>query len=233
MKHLIALFLFPIFCYSQASRKMEFVELDHRTTMVTAYYEIDNVVMGANYLVVEGDSFSVLLDTPWDDDQTRDLLAWADTTLKTPITTAIITHSHNDRMGGIAALHERDIETYIHPKAQEFNDEFEPANHTIETRQHFDLGNISFDVYYPGDGHAPGNLVVLFGKYGVYGGCYIKSGNSRSIGNTADADLESWRSSLLEFKPLVENAVWIIPGHGSLGGQPIERTLELLDSELD
>ena len=40
------------------------------------------------------------------DEQTRRILEWADTGLARPIRLAVVTHSHSDRIGGVAALGE-------------------------------------------------------------------------------------------------------------------------------
>lgn len=212
---------------------MEFRSIDNRTTLIVAYAEIGGTWIEANYLVLEGDSISILLDTPWNDEQTRELLAWSDTALTTPISHAIITHSHDDRMGGIAALHERGIETYIHPLAQEMREPFEAAKHLIETERDFDLGRISIRVIYPGDGHAPGNLIVQIGRHGLYGGCFLKSANSRTLGNLADADIKAWKPALESIEEIADRAVWVIPGHGSMEDGAYERTVELVNQSLD
>lgn len=216
---------------------LHFEKLDDRTTLITASYLVDEQLVPANYLILEGDSFSILLDTPWDNDQTEELLDWAEESLDHPIKAAIITHSHIDRMGGIAALHERNIETYIHPKAQEMNAEsespYEAATHLIAEEQTFQLGKLSLKVVYPGDGHAPGNLIVQIGRHGIYGGCFLKSASSRTLGYTGDANLEEWKKSLVKIAPLVENATWVIPGHGPIEAGAYERTVELVNMELD
>lgn len=231
---LLILTVFSAFCHAQTDRPaMEYYSLDSRTTLIVAYEEIGGNWIGANYLVIEGDAFSVLLDTPWDDAQTRELLAWSDSALTQPIELCVITHSHNDRMGGIAAVHERGINTIIHPLAQEMRDEFEAANETVSDEREINPGGTSLRVIYPGDGHAPGNLVVKIGRHGFYGGCFIKSANSRTLGNLADADIKAWHASLEKIAPEVEGTVWMIPGHGSTEEGAFERTRELVQLQMD
>lgn len=210
--------------------------INPRVTLVTAHFYFDSVAVPANYLIIEGDSFSLLLDTPWDNAQTDELLNWCDVHLKRPLKKVIITHSHIDRMGGIAAVHRRGLETYIHPKAQEMNDvagEYEPAMHLIEDELVIDAGGITARVLYPGDGHAPGNLIVQVGREGVYGGCFLKSASGRNIGNLEDADLNAWKTSLDKIEHLFVGLIWEVPGHGPADIGAFKRTRELVNHELD
>ncbi|KAB2814183.1 MBL fold metallo-hydrolase [Phaeocystidibacter luteus] len=224
----------PLFSFAQSTScpPLSFNQIDNRTTLIVAYDTINGECIPANYLILEGDSTSILLDTPWNNEQTEELLAWADSSLKVPISTAIISHAHNDRMGGIDALHNRGIKTYIHSKAQEANTDFSPAKEVLTTPRGFDLGNLKINVLYPGDGHAPGNLVVLIGRHGFYGGCFLKSAYSKNLGYTGDADIRSWYCALNRLTDVAERAVWIIPGHGSADDGAFDRTLELVEEEL-
>ncbi|NVK26983.1 MAG: MBL fold metallo-hydrolase [Flavobacteriia bacterium] len=226
--------LAPVFGFSQTAEcpNLSYSQIDSRTTLIVAYDTIGGECIPANYLVLEGDSTSILLDTPWNDDQTKELLAWTDTVLKKPISMAIVTHAHNDRMGGIAALHERGITTYIHPKAQDANKEFAPAEELIEDQRLFDIGKLKVNVIYPGDGHAPGNLVVQIGRHGLYGGCFLKSAHSKNLGFTGDANIDSWYEALQRIEPIAERAVWVIPGHGSMVDGAYERTVELVEDNM-
>lgn len=230
---ILTLFVFPTVNGQDARPPIEYHELDSRTTLIVAYQKIGDAWIGANYLILEGDSSAVLLDTPWDDEQTREVLEWADTNLETTIELCVITHSHDDRMGGIAAVHKRNIPTAIHPAAQEMRGEFEAAKELILERKAIRLGNLNLEVLYPGDGHAPGNLVVKIGNYGYYGGCFLKSAKSRSLGNVADANIESWAEALETIESHIEGSRWVIPGHGGIEDGAYERTVELVDRELD
>ena len=73
-----------------------------------------------------------------------------------------------------------------------------------------DAGEERIEVYFPGPGHSPDNVVVWFsGKRILFGGCLVPVG---MIGNRADADMGQWAQSLKNlsrFDPL-----WVVPGHG-------------------
>lgn len=211
---------------------MTFDKLTDRITVVTAWYLIDENPVPANYLVVEGDESSLLIDSPWDDVLTNELLIWADSTLKKPIRSAIITHAHIDRMGGIHALHEKGVTTYIQARAQAENhrtQEFDEAQIVTDSNDVLlHLGTINVTIIYPGDGHAPGNTVVMVDDYLLYGGCFLKSASSPNLGNTADANLSSWADALKKVEPYTRHANWVIPGHGPYTDGAFERTVELV-----
>jgi glyoxylase-like metal-dependent hydrolase (beta-lactamase superfamily II) len=70
--------------------------------------------VSANGLLIRGGSESALVDTGWKVEQTQRIAAFAATTLHAPIRKVIITHSHQDRMGGISALAGQGVLVYAH-----------------------------------------------------------------------------------------------------------------------
>src|SRR5437899_6474934 len=58
----------------------------------------------ANGMLVRTARGLVLVDTGWSADQTERLLAWSRSALGGRVREAIVTHSHNDRTGGLAAF---------------------------------------------------------------------------------------------------------------------------------
>src|SRR5690606_31882727 len=58
-------------------------------------------------LVVLRGEESLLVDTAWTDAQTEEIVRWASDTLGAPITAAVFTHAHQDKMGGVGALRAR------------------------------------------------------------------------------------------------------------------------------
>ncbi|GGH72690.1 MBL fold metallo-hydrolase [Phaeocystidibacter marisrubri] len=216
--------------------EMTYVGLDQRTTLVTAWAYYEGHLIPANYLIVEGDSSSILMDTPWNDEQTEEIIAWSKKHLDVPISIAVITHAHVDRMGGIATLHKNGIRTYIHEDAQTMNakeDGYEPAQNVFSSYPYrFDLGGVEINVIDPGTGHAPGNLILTIGRHGTYGGCFIKSYVSKDIGNLSHADLPSWKRALEESQVYFERKAWVIPGHGKVGPGCYERTVQLVDEAI-
>ncbi|MFD2386042.1 MBL fold metallo-hydrolase [Enterococcus rivorum] len=90
-------------------------KLTKDTYVYTAYGEFNGQKYPANGLILVGNSGLILIDTPWDDKKTRDLLAILKNTFHKNVSDAIVTHFHNDRVGGIKALQEEDISVHSTP----------------------------------------------------------------------------------------------------------------------
>lgn len=92
------------------------------------------------------------------------------------------------------------------------------------------VGGVEFEVYYPGESHSPDNVVVYIPKSGVlFGGCMIKSTDSKNLGFTGDANINEWPISVKKVKERFPNAAVVIPHHGLWGGKElIDHTLKLL-----
>ena len=53
----------------------------------------------------------LVVDTAWTDDQTQ-ILNWIKQEINLPVALAVVTHAHQDKMGGMDALHAAGIATY-------------------------------------------------------------------------------------------------------------------------
>jgi len=63
----------------------------------------------------------------------------------------------------------------------------------------------------------------------LFGGCLIKSKNSGSLGNTADAVVEAWDGSVEKIKSTFRDIELVIPGHGAYGNaELLSHTIELV-----
>lgn len=96
----------------------------------------------------------------------------------------------------------------------------------------FVCGNIEVIAYYPGAGHTTDNIVLYVpSKKLLYGGCFIKSGYSQTIGNIEDADVKAWPGSLEKMQQRFKQTgiKTVIPGHGGWDRRDaIENTARLL-----
>jgi Cft2 family RNA processing exonuclease len=72
----------------------------------------DGALYTANGMLLEEGDHSVLFDVGWTPEQARTLLNWARNSLKHPVEKAYVTHFHNDRLGGIAALQAEHIPVF-------------------------------------------------------------------------------------------------------------------------
>jgi glyoxylase-like metal-dependent hydrolase (beta-lactamase superfamily II) len=156
--------------------------------------------------------------------------------------TAINTHFHNDRLGGngyltkigsviygsdltIKLLNERGLgngtlDMYQDPSLKKYFDYWQnakltPANKifTLKDGLVLTFDNDTFEVYYPGPGHTPDNVVVYYPKKKIlFGGCIIKSMAANTKGFIGDADLSNWYSSVNNILIKYPDAALVIPG---------------------
>jgi metallo-beta-lactamase class B len=185
----------------------------------------------ANGLILERPHGALLIDTGWLPDHALTLLDWSRNALSAPITEAVATHFHSDRTGGVAALHRAGVPTYAHPltcslaAAHRLN---VPVPCTAFGNEPYTMG-AGCELFRPGAGHTPDNVVAWFPAQRVlYGGCFLKSVTSGGLGNVADAVLADWPASVQRARRAYPGAIAVVPGHGTISGDPMAHTLKLL-----
>jgi metallo-beta-lactamase class B len=200
----------------------------HVSTMKTEHWG----EVPSNGLLVVTSAGSILLDTAWNDEQTRVLLLWAETHLHAPVRKALVTHAHEDRMGGIRSLLAASVEVIgLDQTAKKMLSlGFPPLQVTFQAETSIRLGDQTIDVFYPGPGHIADNVVAWIpGDRVLHGGCLVKEQPAKSLGNLADADVKAWPASLRRVLERYPSPAIVIPGHGAPGDLSLVRhTLDLL-----
>ncbi len=212
--------------------RVELYKLNERLWVHKTYMDISGASTPSNGLIAVTSDGLFLVDTPWTNEQTDVLLKLAKNVFKQDITDAVITHAHSDRIGGIDTLLKKDIEvrcTGLTAKEAEKNGFTKPGT-IIGEEADFSVGDIDIETYYPGRGHSPDNITVWFPRYKVlFGGCLLKSLDSKDMGSVTDADLGQWPLSVGKLIDKYPDAEVVIPGHGRWGGSDIlEHTVELV-----
>ncbi|MGE0455667.1 MAG: subclass B1 metallo-beta-lactamase [Vicinamibacteria bacterium] len=173
----------------------------------------------------------LLVDTPWTDAQTERLLDWAAERLG-GVRDAIVTHSHADRMGGIAALRKRGVRALaLDLTAAKAAAEGLPIPDVLlRAAERVKLDPRGFEAFYPGAGHTVDNLVVAFPEAGiVHGGCLLKSEDAQDQGYVAESMLGDWPAAVEAVAERYPKADVVVPGHGTVGGRAaFSRTLEIV-----
>lgn len=198
-----------------------------------SYDEYNGNRYPSNGLVVITSVGPVLIDTPWTNPQTEELIKLVRSKFGHDFKMAIVTHAHKDRIGGIDSLLDKGINvqstplTAIEARKNKFK---EPTPAFTEINSTIEIGNTKFEIFYPGPGHSPDNIIVWLPQYQIlFGGCLVKSLDAKSKGNTGDADLVQWPLSLKKVLQKYPSAKMVIPGHGLPGGiELIEHTLEVI-----
>jgi metallo-beta-lactamase class B len=177
-------------------------------------YEGNRIPANGLYLLTaEG---ALMLDTPWDSTQFQPLLDSIQAKHQKTVKLCIATHWHSDRTEGLQYYKERGISTYttqltdeLSKKNQKKRAEFIMKNDTL-----FQIGQIAFEVYYPGEGHTADNIVVWFPKEKIlYGGCLIKGVDDKTLGYLGDANINEYENTLRKVQKKFPNPKYIIISH--------------------
>jgi metallo-beta-lactamase class B VIM len=200
----------------------------------------DGAWFPSNGLVVRDGDQLIMVDTAWGEQETARLLARIARTIGLPVSGVIATHFHDDRVGGARELASRGIALLATPDTQRRAAEVLPSQARTAFRGELPLravGDVTrvglLEIFYPGPGHAPDNVVVWLERDRLlFGGCAVKSAASRSLGNVADADLGAWPSAIDRVRDRYGSAEIVVPGHGAVGDMGLlAHTRELLGRE--
>jgi len=240
MRKLASIILFlVVLSNSLGQSKNSPLQISHLTGdfyVYKTFHDYNGTMISANAMYLVTDKGVVLFDAPWDQSQFQPLLDTIKAKHHKEVIMCFATHSHDDRAGGLDFYRQKGVKTYsgkltdnILKKNNEKRAEFIVPNDTT-----FTVGQHTFEVYYPGKGHAPDNIVVWFEKEKVlYGACFIKSADAKDLGYLADSDVKEWKKSIEKVKTKFKNPIYIIPGHEDwTNTESLNHTLKLVDEYL-
>lgn len=222
--------------YKSGSGDMNYVELskiNDNLWVHTSYSNYKGSRTPSNGMIAVTSEGLILIDTTWNDSQMEELVSLTKGIFKKNIIMAVITHAHEDRIGGINTLLKIGVEVKSTAMTAELAEKqgfhrpgstIEPNTGTIQT------GNMRMEMFYPGEGHTADNITVWFPDYKVlFGGCLIKSEESNDIGINSDSNAKEWPVSVKKILDRYPEAQTVVPGHGKWGNmQLIMHTLDLL-----
>ncbi|WXK59076.1 subclass B1 metallo-beta-lactamase [Parerythrobacter aurantius] len=220
--------------------EVSFTELAPGVWQHTTYLDLMGFgpVPSNGLLVVDGDA-TLLVDTAWTDAQTAQILRWAAEVLGKPVRAAVVTHAHQDKMGGIGALDAAGIQSWANPLSNRLAPEegLLPTSDTLAfDAQGWATGAgaavlAPLKVYFPGGAHTRDNIVVGLPERGLaFGGCMIKGSDSSTLGNLGDADTAAYAQSVRNFGTAFPDAGLIVMSHSPAEGRrAIQHSLELAE----
>ncbi len=174
----------------------------------------------SNGLLVVGKEEALIIDTPWNDAETAWLFAETKRRFNVPVTQVIVTHAHEDRLGGLAEAHRQGAHSY----AEQMTVDAARASgrpipeHGFSKERSIKAAGMTVEMFYPGPGHTKDNIAVYLKEAKILvGGCMIKAADATSLGNTAEADVAHWSSSIDALEARFPNAAVVVPGHGDVG----------------
>jgi metallo-beta-lactamase class B len=177
-------------------------------------YEGNKIPANGMYLVtING---VVMFDTPWDTTQFQPLLDSIKLRHNKNVTSCIATHWHSDRTDGLEYYKQKGIKTYTTKLTDELsikNNE-KRAEYLIEKDTIFNIGQYTFETYYPGQGHTEDNIVLWFGKEKIlYGGCLIKGADAENLGYLGDGNVYEYETTLKNVQKKYPDPKFIIVSH--------------------
>jgi metallo-beta-lactamase class B len=201
-------------------------KLADRVWVHTAWKDLPGIgPFPSNGLVVLAPRGVVLIDTAWTPEQTRRLVAWIEPALGARVTDVVVTHSHDDRVGGLPAVSGATVWA-LPLTAKRADIKARP----VPEAGALDLAGERVEILYPGPAHALDNIVVYLPRVGVlFGGCMVRAQAARDLGNPADADPNSWKQAIAKVMASYGAARAVVPGHGDPGGtELLVHTQELI-----
>ena len=182
----------------------------------TTYNTYEGSRLPANGMYLLSDNGVVLFDTPWDTTQFQPLLDSIKLRHDKKVTMCIATHWHSDRTEGLEYYKNAGIKTFTTSLTDELSkkNSKKRARYLIENDTIFNVGQYSFQTYYPGQGHTADNIVIWFGKEKIlYGGCLIKGADAENLGYLGDANVTAYYSTLKKVQQKCPNPKHIIISH--------------------
>lgn len=222
MKSIILLILFIpgiVFANNDSVKNLKIKKLTENVYQFMSSKKVEpwGLVEASGLVVIDGVQ-AHMIDTPWTTQATKELLDWLQTkdlTLKS----AVVTHFHEDASNDLPLLNELKIKTYATSLTNKLlkSKNKEVSSEEISSNV-FEIVDGTVSVFYPGAGHTKDNIVVWLPKEKIlFGGCFVRSLQAKSLGNTADAVISDWPHSIVNVINRYPDIEIVVPGHGKVG----------------
>lgn len=189
--------------------------------------------VSANGLVVLDDNQLVLIDTPWNGHQTQLLIQWFKKHDKVTDIKVIVSHYHDDNLGGLDWVHQNGFDSYSIKRTQEICEEkgLPKPMYTLDDNDVFEYCDILLEIHFLGEGHTEDSICVYLPDEKIlFGGCSVKALKNSRLGNISDANIKMWPFTLRKMKNSFPEVKMVIPGHGQEGPiSLIDHTLSLFN----
>lgn len=181
--------------------------------------------VACNGMVYINKGEAIVFDTPTNNKVSAELIKWLTTTRRCIVKAIVVTHFHDDCLGGLEEFHKQNIPSYAYSQtiALATKEQLTIPQHSFDQQTELTIGKQQVIIGYFGAGHTPDNVVGYLPKEKVlFGGCLIKA-QGADKGYLGDANVTQWPVTVEKIKEAYPKVKNVIPGHGDTGGQ------ELLD----
>ncbi|MBN1927249.1 MAG: subclass B1 metallo-beta-lactamase [Prolixibacteraceae bacterium] len=186
----------------------------------------------SNGMIVVENGKALMIDTPDNDLKTGALYNFLADSMGIETTLFIGGHFHDDCIGGLGFLKTKGVKSILNERTRKKCIEFSLPlpDTTFDKTMDFSFEDTPVQIRYFGGGHTIDNIVVYFpGEKILFGGCLIKSLDSRGLGNLADAVVSEWKSTIEKVIEAFPDVEVVVPGHGSSGDAALlHHTVELV-----
>lgn len=172
-----------------------------------------------NGLVYLNEGEALVLDTPTNNETSAELLDWIESKLNADVNAVVITHFHDDCLGGLEEFHNRGVASYANATTTKLasTESKELPKNSFESSLELKVGEETVVNRFMGAGHTVDNIVSYIPeKEALFGGCLVKSMGAGK-GNLEDANIKEWSNTVEKIKAAYPNLRIVIPGHGEPG----------------
>lgn len=185
----------------------------------------------SNGIVFIKNGEALIIDTPMDNAKTEILVNFIKDSLNANVKMLLIGHYHDDCLGGLKHLQELKVESVANirtvAKCKELG--LPKPSVTFDKSLELNFNGEKIVCDYFGGGHTPDNITIWIPSRNIlFGGCLVKSLDSKNLGNIADAVISDWAETVSKLKESYQSALIVVPGHGRIGGpELLTHTIEL------
>lgn len=228
--NLVGYYLFAGNSTERVDKNIEITKLTSHAYLIQSSYAC-NGILDCNHLLIVDSKDIVLVNTPANDSLTAILLNCIAEKFKRNVTKVIVSHFHSDSSGGLQETGKHGIISY---SLDQTRDLLKPVHrnidHVFSDSLSIPLQSIPLQLFYFGAGHSIDNIVTWIPSEKIlFGGCLMKSLDSKDKGNIKDADLLAWPVTVQKVKARFKDAKIVIPGHLSIGDSSLfEHTINIV-----
>lgn len=196
--------------------KLQISHLTGDFYIYTTYNTYNDNQVPANGMYLITNNGVVMFDTPWDTTQFQALLDSIALKHNKEVTLCFATHWHSDKTAGLEYYRQKGIKTYTTVLTDQLSkkNNKKRAEFLLEKDTVFNIGQYTFETYYPGPGHTEDNIVIWFKKEKIlYGGCLIKGADAEDLGYLGDGNIKEYASTLKNVQKKFRNPNYIIIAH--------------------
>ena len=196
--------------------KLKITHLNGDFYIYTTYNTYKESKVPANGMYLVTNVGVAMFDSPWDTTQFQALLDSIKLRHNKDVVFCIATHWHDDRTNGLEYYKQKGIKTYSTTLTDNLSkkNKSNRAQILIQKDTLFNLGQYSFETYYPGPGHSEDNIVLWFNKEKIlYGGCLIKGAEAKNLGYLADRNVREYETTLKKVQMKYLHPNYIIVSH--------------------